>query len=156
MEQLFKKYIERIKIDYPEDDKLMIDLHEFYKEMQNKNPSEPHLILGGIKGQLLGFNISIIENIVLADGKAVLLLSSNDYKSYKDKLNKAPVKCEHMHDVGCIKDICTCNKGAKKPTPPPSQIIKEGEEPRCYNCMDWNQGSNPANHCNKCGRMVAF
>ena len=30
--KLINKYIERIKIDYPEDDKLMIDLHQFAQE----------------------------------------------------------------------------------------------------------------------------
>lgn len=32
MKDLLNKYIERIKIDYPEDDKLMIDLQDFLKE----------------------------------------------------------------------------------------------------------------------------
>lgn len=36
MEKLIKKYIDRIKIDYPEDDKLMIDLQDFYKEAQRQ------------------------------------------------------------------------------------------------------------------------
>ena len=36
MEKLIKKYIDRIKVDYPEDDKLMIDLQDFYKEAQSQ------------------------------------------------------------------------------------------------------------------------
>jgi len=58
------------------------------------------------------------------------------YKELEEPMPPSPhlplgdVKCEYMHDVGCIKDICICNKSPKKPTPPPSQIIKEGEDPR--------------------------
>jgi len=33
MKHLIDKYIKRIKIDYPEDDKLMIDLEDFAKEI---------------------------------------------------------------------------------------------------------------------------
>ena len=33
MEQIIKKYIQRIKIDFPEDDKLYMDLQEFLKEV---------------------------------------------------------------------------------------------------------------------------
>jgi hypothetical protein len=36
MKNLIDKYIERIKIDFPEDDKLMIDLQDFAKEIQVK------------------------------------------------------------------------------------------------------------------------
>lgn len=33
MQHLIIKYIDRIKTDYPEDDKLMIDLQDFAKEV---------------------------------------------------------------------------------------------------------------------------
>jgi len=34
MENIIDKYIKRIKIDFPEDDKLIIDLQDFAKEIQ--------------------------------------------------------------------------------------------------------------------------
>lgn len=37
MQDLINKYIERIKTDYPEDDKLMIDLQDFAKEVIQQN-----------------------------------------------------------------------------------------------------------------------
>lgn len=37
---LIDKYLKRIKIDYPEDDKLMIDLQDFAKELSINNLSE--------------------------------------------------------------------------------------------------------------------
>lgn len=38
--ELIDKYIKRIKIDYPEDDKLMIDLEDFAKELSINSMSE--------------------------------------------------------------------------------------------------------------------
>lgn len=39
--KIIDKYIERIKLDFPEDDKLMIDLQDFAKEIldNDKNPT---------------------------------------------------------------------------------------------------------------------
>jgi len=36
MKNLIDKYIKRIKVDYPEDDKLMIDLEDFAKEIKEQ------------------------------------------------------------------------------------------------------------------------
>jgi hypothetical protein len=36
MNNIIDKYIKRIKIDFPEDDKLMIDLQDFAKEIKSK------------------------------------------------------------------------------------------------------------------------
>lgn len=42
--KIINKYIERVKIDYPEDDKLHIDLEMFFNEMLKNEEESIHVI----------------------------------------------------------------------------------------------------------------
>ncbi len=62
MEKLIKKYIDRIKIDYPEDDKLMIDLQDFYKEAQSQA-----FILADVSDQVCRFGCQLVQGVWYAE-----------------------------------------------------------------------------------------
>jgi len=61
MKNLIDKYIKRIKVDYPEDDKLMIDLEDFAKEIKEQL-TIPVVSKSVVCGNCDGYGYTVDEN----------------------------------------------------------------------------------------------